>query len=101
AQENAVASVLGLHRKPGFEVNLISGPTDGPEGSLEGAVADVPGLFTPALNLVRPIHPWRDRRAWGELTRLSRHRRPDVVHTHSGKAGILGRLAARRARVPI
>jgi glycosyltransferase involved in cell wall biosynthesis len=33
--------------------------------------------------------------------RLLRARKPDVVHTHSGKAGVLGRLAARRARVPV
>ena len=32
AQENTVSSVLGLQRKPGLEVDLISGPTTGPEG---------------------------------------------------------------------
>jgi len=35
AQENTVASVLGLRQKPGVEVHLLSGPTTGPEGSLE------------------------------------------------------------------
>jgi hypothetical protein len=34
AQENTVASVLGLRQKPGVEVHLLSGPTTGPEGSL-------------------------------------------------------------------
>jgi len=51
--------------------------------------------------LVRPLHPWKDGLAWGELTGLFRARRPHIVHTHSGKAGILGRLAAASARVPI
>ncbi len=51
--------------------------------------------------LVRPLQPWKDGVAWRKLTLLFRARRPDIVHTHSGKAGILGRLAAARAGVPI
>ncbi|HMO66126.1 MAG TPA: glycosyltransferase family 4 protein [Verrucomicrobiota bacterium] len=100
AQENTIASVLGLRARPGLEVRLISGPTTGPEGSLEPLVAGVPGLFTRLPSLVRPVRPWADLRAWRELTRTFRAQRPDLVHTHSGKAGILGRLAARRAGVP-
>jgi len=42
-----------------------------------------------------------DRRATDQLATLLRERRPDIVHTHSGKAGILGRIAAHRARVPV
>jgi glycosyltransferase involved in cell wall biosynthesis len=101
AQENTIASVLGLHRKPGLEVSLVSGPTRGPEGSLEPLLAGHPGLLNIVPKLVRPIHPWKDLLAWRKLTHLFRAQRPDVVHTHSGKAGILGRLAAARAGVPI
>ncbi len=101
AQENTVASVLGLREKIGLQVELISGPTHGPEGSLEGAFAKTPGVLTLTPHLVRPLHPWHDALALRELTRLLRTRRPDILHTHSGKAGILGRLAARRAGVPI
>jgi len=100
AQENTIASVLGLRQKPGLEVDLISGPSVGPEGSLEPALAGFPGLLTVLPELVRPIHPWRDGLAWRRLTRIFRLRRPDIVHTHSGKAGFLGRLAAARAGVP-
>ena len=57
AQENTIASVLGLRRKPDLEVNLISGPTTGPEGSLEHAVAAAPKLLTIVPELVRPVHP--------------------------------------------
>jgi glycosyltransferase involved in cell wall biosynthesis len=97
AQENTLSSVLGLRQKPGFEVSLVSGPTTGPEGSLE--FLDPELLIVP--NLVRPIHPYKDLLARRQLEKLFRKTRPDIVHTHSGKAGILGRLAAARAGVPI
>jgi glycosyltransferase involved in cell wall biosynthesis len=101
AQENTIASVLGLREKPDLDVSLIAGPSTGPEGSLEASVASVHGLLTVAPSLVRPVHPWKDARALFELTRLLRQRAPDLLHTHSGKAGILGRLAGRGTRVPI
>jgi glycosyltransferase involved in cell wall biosynthesis len=101
AQENTIASVLGLHKRPGLEVRLISGTETGPEGSLESAFAAAPETLTFIPELVRRIDPWKDMLAWRSLTRLFRATRPDIVHTHSGKAGILGRLAARRANVPI
>jgi len=101
AQENTVASVLGLRNKPDVEVSLIAGPTVGPEGSVEHLVSAERGLLTVIPELVRPIHPWRDWVTLRKLTRLFCERRPDIVHTHSGKAGFLGRLAARRAGVPV
>ncbi len=101
AQENTVASVLGLRNKRGLELDLIAGPTAGREGSLESSFAGCPGALAIARHLVRPVHPLKDWLALIELTRLLRGRRPDIVHTHSGKAGVLGRLAARRAAVPI
>jgi glycosyltransferase involved in cell wall biosynthesis len=101
AQENTVASVLGLRQKPGVEVRLISGPTTGPEGSLEPAVARIPGLLTIVPELVRPVHPLKDWLALRRLEKILREQKPGIVHTHSGKAGILGRLAARRAGVPV
>src|SRR5580704_5209722 len=90
AQENTIASVLGLRQKPGLEVDLISGPETGPEGSLASVFADSPQALTLLPDLVRAINPWRDVLAWRGLTQLFRARRPDIVHTHSGKAGILG-----------
>ena len=101
AQENTVSSVLGLRRKPGLQVQLISGPTTGPEGSLASCVENEPGLLRVAPTLVRPIAPWRDYATLLKLTRIFRETKPQIVHTHSGKAGILGRLAAARAGVPV
>ncbi len=125
AQENTIATVLGLQAKADLQVDLISGPTSGPEGSLEATLhpgsiclrrvrndqlaegddAPAGGRCSPLLTiipeLVRPIRPWLDCRALQKLTKIFHETKPDIVHTHSGKAGILGRLAARRAGVPI
>jgi glycosyltransferase involved in cell wall biosynthesis len=97
AQENTLATVHGLRQIPGLEVDLISGPTTGPEGSLETRVE----RLTIVPELVRPVHPPRDFLALKRLEHIFREQKPDMVHTHSGKAGILGRLAAERAGVPI
>src|SRR5512142_633213 len=101
AQENTIASVLGLRQKPNLEVNLVSGPTLGREGSLERLLADSGRTLTVVPELVRSVSPSKDLVALRQLVRFFRERRPDIVHTHSGKAGVLGRLAAARAGVPV
>jgi glycosyltransferase involved in cell wall biosynthesis len=74
---------------------------DGSEGSLleQARAADVKVVVVPSL--VRPIRPVTDLRALYVLVRLFRAEKFDIVHTHSSKAGILGRVAARLARVPL
>jgi glycosyltransferase involved in cell wall biosynthesis len=105
AQENTLSTIRGLRRIPGLEVKLIAGPTIGPEGSLENAAREIyAGTekdFVIVPELVRPVHPLKDFIALRKLEKLLREQQPDIVHTHSGKAGILGRLAARRAGVPV
>jgi glycosyltransferase involved in cell wall biosynthesis len=101
AQENTLATINGLRTKPGIEVKLISGPTIGPEGSLENDAAKIPGLLQIVPELVRLVHPLKDFIALRKLEKILREQKPDIVHTHSGKAGILGRLAAKRAGVPV
>lgn len=99
AQENTLYSVDGLARL-GYDVCLITGPETGTEGNLlTKGDYDFPVLYVPSL--VRAVNPWADSRAAGELYRLFRRLRPDVVHTHSSKAGVLGRVAGRAARVPL
>ena len=101
AQENTLATIHGLRQISGVEVKLISGPSIGPEGSLEKSAAKIPGLLTLVAELVRPVHPLKDFIALRKLEKILREQKPDIVHTHSGKAGILGRIAAKRAGVPI
>jgi glycosyltransferase involved in cell wall biosynthesis len=96
AQENTLLTVRGL-QSLGYEVELAVGPETGPEGSLavpEGTVVH----WIPSL--VREIRPLADARALWALYRIMR-RGYDVVHTHTSKAGVLGRIAARWASVPL
>ena len=100
AQENTVLTCRGLAER-GHHVLLVAGPETGPEGSLWEA-ARASGCDVEVLdNLRRAVVPGRDWHALRDLTALYRRWRPDVVHTHSSKAGILGREAAARARVPV
>jgi len=94
AQENTILTCEDLARDYGDDVLLVTGPPLGPEGSLlDRARANrVPLAIIDSLR--RAIHPPRDWRAYRELKRIVREFRPDVVHTHSAKAGLLGRLAA-------
>ncbi|MCS7034659.1 MAG: glycosyltransferase family 4 protein [Phycisphaerae bacterium] len=96
AQENTLLSCEGQHDR-GHEVTLITGPPIGPEGSLlERAKAC--GYRVEVIDeLRRAIHPVRDWRVYRRLIRRLRELNPDVVHTHSSKAGIIGRWAAHRA----
>lgn len=100
AQENTLFNCQDLIRHHGDEVLLVTGPSLGPEGDLLGAGrgGDVPVVRLPALR--RSIHPWRDWVSYREIRRVLREFRPDVVHTHSAKGGMLGRLAASALRVP-
>jgi glycosyltransferase involved in cell wall biosynthesis len=100
AQENTLLTVEGLHHRHGDEVTLITGPAEGPEGDLFDR-ARRQGLNAELMpELVRPIRPAVDLGAYRRLRAVLRRLRPEVVHTHSSKAGILGRAAAWDERVP-
>lgn len=72
----------------------------GEEGFLTQAVRPlgVPVHLVPSL--VRPIRPHKDVRVVRDLVRLIGRVQPDLVHCHSTKAGLLGRIAAHKAAVP-
>lgn len=96
AQENTLLTCEGL-RADGHEVTLITGPTTGPEGSLVSRARAGGYRYIEVPELRRAVNPWFDARARRELRALLRRLRPDIVHTHSSKAGIIGRYAAAGA----
>jgi glycosyltransferase involved in cell wall biosynthesis len=79
-----------------FQTTIITG--SGKQLLDQAAAAGLEVIVEPALRT--PIDPRSDLRALHALTALLRHGRFDVAHTHTAKAGALGRMAAQRASVP-
>ncbi len=100
AQENTFQTVRLLNGAR-YRCDLISGPETGPEGTIEPRVRQAGIGIIRCPQLQREAGPIADLRALAFLTRRFRQQRYDIVHTHSSKAGFVGRLAARRAGVPI
>lgn len=83
-----------LLAKHGHDVTLITGPALGPEGDLYEQAKDKGFKFIILNELRRQINPFIDVPAYLTIKHLLDQMKPDVVHTHSAKAGILGRYAA-------
>lgn len=84
-------------RAAGHEVTVLAGST----GVLAEQLARQGLPLRVAPDLVRPIAPRRDLAALRQLHALLEESRPDLVTVHSSKAGWLGRVAARRRRLPV
>ena len=100
AQENTLWNCRDLIDVFGDQVTLFTGPSLGPEGSLLPEVkrTGVPYEIIPAMR--RSVHPFRDGISLYQLLQRLRKFQPDIIHTHSAKAGILGRWAASRLHIP-
>ena len=99
AQENTLLSCEGQHDR-GHDVTLITGPSLGPEGSLMERAQRYGYRVETIDEMRRSVLPMKDFRTYHRLVKRFRELKPDVVHTHSSKAGIVGRWAADRAKVP-
>lgn len=100
SQENTVLSCEG-QAEDGHAVSLVYGPIMGPEGSMLER-ADAHGGIETILcpSMVRELAPRKDLRCRKELREIIGDWKPDVVHTHSSKAGIIGRAVAWDLGVP-
>jgi glycosyltransferase involved in cell wall biosynthesis len=99
AQENTLLSCEGQHDL-GHDVTLITGPAIGPEGSLMERARRYGYRVIVVDEMLRSILPVKDFQTHRRLQQLLDQLKPDVVHSHSSKAGILGRWAAHRVKVP-
>jgi glycosyltransferase involved in cell wall biosynthesis len=97
AQGNTLYTVSHLNRSL-FDVHLVTGPG----GLLDDEARQLKdvGLHYCA-DLSRPIRPVADFHAYNLLRKILLDINPDIVHTHSSKAGVLGRLAASAQHVPV
>lgn len=93
AQENTLLSCEGQHDL-GHEVTLITGPAIGPEGSLMKRAQEYGYKVIVVDQMRRAISPSLDWYSYRALKGLLATIKPDIVHTHSSKAGIIGRWAA-------
>ena len=100
AQENTLLTVKG-HIEKGHEVVLVTGFSPGREGELLKNVEMPSFPIVEIPEMVREISPFKDLKALSRLREYFKREKFDVVHTHSSKAGIIGRIAARQAGVPV
>lgn len=100
AQENTLLTVEDQQNLFGDKVTLITGPGLGPEGSLEERALQG-GVDIRLLDVSRrAINPWYDWKTYRQLLQLLKELKPELLHTHSSKAGIIGRFAARKLGLP-
>jgi glycosyltransferase involved in cell wall biosynthesis len=94
AQVHVLDLLRGLRRETDAAVGV------GETGYFTDAVRKLGVPYYVLPNLVHPISPLKDCRAVVDVAQLIRLLKPDVVHAHTSKAGVIGRLAARAAGVP-
>lgn len=93
AQENTLITCRLLAER-GHDVTLITGPALGPEGQLFDQTKGQKYRTIVVDEMRRAIEPVKDAISYRKIKRLLCELQPDIVHTHSAKAGIVGRFAA-------
>jgi glycosyltransferase involved in cell wall biosynthesis len=100
AQENTLYTAARLDPAR-YSVAVVCGPQTGSEGSLHAEAKDLGVRLVVLPALVREISPWKDMLALWGLYYMIKKGKFEIVHTHSSKAGLLGRMAAWLAGVRI
>ncbi|EPY7710145.1 glycosyltransferase family 4 protein [Bacillus pacificus] len=84
-------------KQKGYSCSVVVGE----EGEFFNRVKEL-GVYPIYLkNLVHPIHPLKDFMATIKLKRIINEIKPDVIHLHSSKAGVIGRIAGAMSKVPV
>lgn len=94
------ATYLTKYLAPEFETLLVVGEREDHEKSAD-FITDKLGIsYTTIAGMGRSINPLSDYKAYGDLKKLIKDFKPDIVHTHAAKPGAIGRLAASAMKVP-
>ncbi len=93
AQENTLITCKLLAQR-GHDVILITGPAIGPEGELFNQTKSQKYNVIVVPKMIRAIYPIYDTISYFQIKGHLKQLQPDIVHTHSAKAGILGRFSA-------
>jgi glycosyltransferase involved in cell wall biosynthesis len=96
-----VILLTGGLNKQRFESQLVSGQEAPQEGNMHHLAEEKNVEFTVISNLGRELNPLSDLTTLWQLYTLFRRENPDIVHTHTAKAGTVGRIAAVLAGVPV
>jgi glycosyltransferase involved in cell wall biosynthesis len=97
AQENTLITCKVLAQR-GHDVTLITGPALGPEGELFNQAQGQGYKIMIVDKLRRAINPLNDTTSYFQIKKLLRQLQPDIIHTHSAKAGIIGRFAGDKLK---
>ena len=98
AQEDTLLTVINLNKKR-YRTSLVSGPSIGSEGEIESKARQLGVEIIIIPELLREVSPINDIKALYKLYSFIKKGKYDIVHTHSSKAGIIGRVAAKLAGV--
>lgn len=96
AQDNTLLTIKN-HDRTLYDISLASNP----DGVWLDRAKDYSDRFYPINTLINPISPFQDWQTFWDIVTLIKKEKIDLVHTHSSKAGILGRLAANWCKVPV
>ncbi len=100
---NTADAVSLAHRLSAtYSITIVYGEKETDEIEVSSFIQNYPELsFIKIPSLHRAIHPFYDAKAYRQLLFLLKKYRPQIVHTHGFKSGLLGRLAARKMGVPV
>ena len=95
------ATYLTKYLAPEFETLLVVGERESHEKSAEFLTSKLDIPYVTIAGMGRSVNPLSDYKAYGELKKLIKDFKPDIVHTHAAKPGAIGRLAASAMNVPV
>src|SRR5689334_4812727 len=95
------ATLLTRYMSPEFETLLVVGQKESHEKEADFVVKDlgIEPKFLPEME--RSINLFQDYKAYLKMKKIIREFKPDIVHTHAAKPGMIGRMAARSMKAPV